>query len=56
MRDHRVAHEISRTDFDANAIEAEHRRYCVDDFKCKSASILDRATVFVSSGVEVADT
>ena len=55
MGDHRVAHKISSTDFDANAIEAEHRRYCINHFEEKSASNLDRAAVVFVPVVEVTD-
>jgi hypothetical protein len=55
MRDHGVSQEISRADFDTNAIEAKDRRHCVDDLERKSTSILDRATISVSPLVEVAD-
>lgn len=56
MRDHCVTHEISRAYFDTNTIKAKHRCHRVHDFKCKSASILDRATIFVIPLVEVTDT
>jgi hypothetical protein len=51
--DHRIAHEIGRADFDANAIVAKYKCHCVDDFKCKLTSVLGRATVAVGSIVEM---
>jgi hypothetical protein len=56
MGDHGVAHEIGRADFDANAIVAEYRCHCVDDFEGEPTSVLDGAAVGVVSIVEVADT
>ena len=56
VRDHGVAHEISRTDFDSNAIIAEYRCHCIDDFKGEPTSVFDQAAVVVGPIIEIADT
>jgi hypothetical protein len=55
MCNHRVAHEIGRTDFNSNAIIAEHGCHCVDNFEGEPTSVLDGAAVVVCSVVEVTD-